>query len=105
MRQLVSYKNEIARRFVVSAVDANTGDYIAMTQKDTTVDFLAQSAVASGSLPGIFPPQHLNGNIFFDGGTVYNVNIASAVNQCLDDGFSQEDIIIDVLICGYSTNP
>ena len=79
MKRLVEYKGEIARRFVVSAVDANTGDYIAMTQKDTPFENLAQSAVASGSIPVIFPPQHLNGHVFFDGGTVYNVNLSSAV--------------------------
>ena len=63
----------------MSAVDANTGDYIAMTQKDTPFENLAQSAVSSGSLPGIFPPQHLNGHVFYDGGMIYNVNLASAI--------------------------
>ena len=56
MNALAEYKGKIARRFVVSAIDTNTGEYIAMTQKDTPFENLAQSAVASGSLPGIFPP-------------------------------------------------
>lgn len=35
-----------------------------------------------------------------DGGTTWNVNIPSAVNECLDMGFDEEDIILDVVICG-----
>lgn len=38
-----------------------------------------------------------------DGGTVWNVNIPSAINQCLDMGYAEEDIIMDVIICGYTT--
>ena len=37
-----------------------------------------------------------------DGGTVWNVNVDSAVTQCLDMGYEEEDIIMDVIICGYS---
>ena len=57
MRSLVSSRGSIERRFAVTAVDVNTGDTIAMTQENTTIDDLAQSCVSSGSLPGIFPPQ------------------------------------------------
>lgn len=70
---------EIRRHFTVSAVDVNTGDYIAMTDKDTPFENLAQSALASGSIQVIFPPQHLNGYVFMDGGTAYNVNLDTAV--------------------------
>ena len=37
-----------------------------------------------------------------DGGTVWNINVSSAVKQCLDMGFEQSDIIVDVAICGYT---
>ena len=36
-----------------------------------------------------------------DGGTVWNINIDSAVQQCLEIVDKEEDIIIDVAICGY----
>ena len=38
LEKIISSKGAINRRFAVAAVDTNTGDYIAMTQKDTTVD-------------------------------------------------------------------
>lgn len=46
----------IKRNFTVSAVDANTGEYIAMSNKNTPYENLAQSALSSGSLPGILLP-------------------------------------------------
>lgn len=41
-----------------------------------------------------------------DGGTVWDLNIDSAVKQCMDgvvDDYSQ--ITIDILVCGYSAKP
>ena len=54
LRTIVDSRGSIERRFVVSALDTNTGEYVPMTQKDTPVEMLAQSAMASGSLPGTF---------------------------------------------------
>ena len=79
LKEIVGYKNEIARRFAVGAVDTNTGDFIVMDQTNTVIEDLAQSALSSGSIPAVFAPQHLNGYIFMDGGTVWNTNLNSAV--------------------------
>ena len=40
-----------------------------------------------------------------DGGTVWNVNVNSAVRQCMDMGYDQSDIIVDVLVCSYTEWP
>ena len=82
-----------------------TGEYIAMTQENTTFDDLAQSSLSSGSIPVVFPPQHLNGHIFMDGGTVWNVNADSAIQQCMEMVDDPADIVLDVAICGYSAPP
>jgi len=37
-----------------------------------------------------------------DGGTVWNINVDSAVLQCFDMGFAEEDIIMDVVIIDYT---
>ena len=101
LRDIVDDENVIARRFAVTAVDVNTGDYVVMDQTNTPVEDLAQSAIASGSLPGIFPPQQMNGYVFMDGGTVWDVNLTSAVQQCMEIVDDYSDIIVDVAICGY----
>ena len=35
-----------------------------------------------------------------DGGTVWNINIDDAIVQCLDRGYNEADIILDMYICG-----
>ena len=37
-----------------------------------------------------------------DGGTVWNINIIDAVEQCLNQGYKGEDVILDMYICGFS---
>lgn len=101
LNEIIAFKGSIARRFTVGAVDINTGDFIAMDQTNTTFETLAQSALSSGSIPVVFPPQHLNGHVFMDGGTVWNINLASAVQQCMEIVDDYSDIIVDVAICGY----
>lgn len=105
LRSIINDRS-VARSFAVSAVDVQTGDYIAMTQDDTPLENLAQSALSSSSIPVTFQPQHLNGHIFMDGGTVWNVNLDTAINQCLEHFVDkQEDIIVDIAICGTLNRP
>jgi len=57
--------------------------------------------MASSSIPGIFPPTHYHDMVLMDGGTIDDVNIVAAINECHDLGFTDETkIIIDVCICG-----
>ena len=65
---------------------------------------MPNAAVASASIPGIFPPYVWEGKgIFMDGGTVYNINVEGAINRCMDGIVDDESkIIVDVLICGES---
>ena len=101
IRDIMAYKGSIARKFVVTAVDANTGDYVAMTQKDTTYEDLAQSSMSSGSIPVVFPPQLLKEHVFIDGGTGWGINLPSAIQQCMDIVDDYSNIIVDVAVCGY----
>ena len=76
-----------------------------MTHENTTYEDLAQSALSSGSIPVVLPPQHLNGHVFMDGGTVWNVNLDTAIQQCLEVVDDVSDIIVDVAVCSYSSVP
>ena len=80
LTQLVAPYSEIKRRFTVSAVDVNTGDYEVFDQSNTTFEELPQVCFASGSIPTVFPPQHYKGMVLMDGGTVWDVNVESAIN-------------------------
>lgn len=103
LTEIVGEVGEIKRRFVVSAVDANSGVYVPWTNENTDIDSLPQAVMSSASIPFVFPPQHMDGYVLMDGGSVWNINIPTAINTCLDQGYAQEDIILDVAICGYSS--
>jgi len=67
---------------------------------------LADAAVSSAAIPLVFPPHVWEGKgIFMDGGTVRNINIDAAIEQCVDAGFSESQIILDILICASQLKP
>lgn len=49
-------------------------------------------------VPGYFAPEAADGTDYFDGSTIMNLDVFSAVNQCLDQGFAIEDVVIDVVM-------
>jgi hypothetical protein len=40
-----------------------------------------------------------------DGGTVWNTNLVSAVNKCLEVVDSKSKIVVDIAICGHAELP
>jgi len=40
-----------------------------------------------------------------DGGTVWDVNVNSAINQCHEMGATNEEITLDILVCGTISPP
>ena len=48
--------NEIKRNFTVNAANVETGDYVSFNQTNLEIDDIAQAAVSSSSIPGVFPP-------------------------------------------------
>ena len=87
------------RRWTTGSIDANTGRFITMNQTNCEFEDLPTCTLASGSIPAALPPQHWNGHILADGGTLWDINIDSAINQCLDIVDDPADIIIDIIIC------
>ena len=83
IHDLVEPFQKFAKRFTVAAVDANTGNYMRFNQDNIQFEELAQAAIASGSIPAVFPPQHFHDMVLMDGGTVRNINVESAIDQCL----------------------
>jgi len=63
-------------------VDANTGEYHVFDERNTPFDELFNAVVASSSIELWFPPHDYLGTSFIDGGSVWNVNLSSAINRC-----------------------
>ena len=71
---------EIQRRISIGSVNVEDGLFTVWDQKSIQYSDLAEAAVASASIPGVFPPHYWEGKgRFMDGGTVYNLNIDSAI--------------------------
>ena len=70
----------IKRRWTTGAIDANSGEYVAMSQENCSFEDLPTCALASGSIPIMMNPRLWKGHVLADGGTVWDVNIDSAIN-------------------------
>jgi len=91
------------RRVSLSAANVNTGEFHTFDQKTTPITDLAKAAFASASIPTIFPPFNWDGvGLFMDGGTIKNVDIQAAINQCMEVVDDESKITIDVLVCSPS---
>mmetsp|Transcript_88583 Transcript_88583/g.122366 ORF Transcript_88583/g.122366 Transcript_88583/m.122366 type:complete len:159 (+) Transcript_88583:499-975(+) len=55
--------------------------------------------MASASIPVIFQPRHVDGRYYMDGGTVWNTNIASAIQKCYEKVGDYSKISIDIANC------
>ena len=104
MTDLIAPYGEVKRRWTTAALDWNSGEYVQMNQTNCPFEDLPTCAMASGSIPFVFQPRQWKGYVLADGGTVWNVNIDSAINQCIDAGYDSSDIIIDLAVCFYN-NP
>lgn len=82
-KMLDEHPNGPQRKVVVSAVDVNTGTYVTFTEKDP-IDKMIMGVVSSASIPFIFPHRKIGNNVLMDGGTVWNTNLVSAVDRCLE---------------------
>ena len=61
-------------------------------------DSMLNVLFASFATPGFFPPAEAFGSQWFDGSAVYDIDIFTAINKCLDQGFAEKDIIVDVVL-------
>lgn len=59
---------------------------------------------ASFSFPGLFPPTDSMGSTWFDGSTIWDLDISSVVNKCLET-HEESDIVLDVILTSKQDLP
>lgn len=89
---------------VVAAVDTITGGY-EVFDETTPIDELPLAVISSASIPAVFVHREYKGYVLMDGGTVWNSNLISAVNKCMELVDSKSKIVIDVATCHYVDMP
>jgi len=73
----------VKRKVTFAACDTENMDYVTndFNVSDTLPEEYLLSAVASSSIPFLFPTQKLGGKVLMDGGTLWNVDIPSAIRR------------------------
>jgi NTE family protein len=76
------------RRFVVTAVDAESGEFRALDRNSGVP--LLQAVAASCAVPGVYPPVTIDGRRYVDGG------MRSAANADLAEGYEQVVVLAPI---------
>ena len=90
---------KIYKALIVGSVDANTGNYVTFSEKDTAFEDLPTAVVSSASIPFVFPHRVFKNHTLMDGGTVWNLNLVSAIQRCREMVDDDSKIVIDVISC------
>jgi hypothetical protein len=89
----------INRMLNIGITDIKDGSYKDFTEQNITAgENLLDALQASMTFAGFFPPADVLGSSYFEGSAVWDVDIFSAINKCIDQGFSEQDIIVDVIL-------
>ncbi len=91
---------KISRKFVIGATQARDGIYKSWDEEDIkTIEELVNIVRSSAAIPVIFPSIEQKGEYYMDGGVINNVDVFSGIHKCLDMGFEEKDITVDIVRC------
>jgi hypothetical protein len=82
----------------VGLTDVLQGTYVDFLESGLSGDNLYNVMYAQFAQAGVFPPTEFNNTDYFDGSTIWDLDIFSVVNQCQAMGFADTDIVVDVLL-------
>jgi len=89
----------VKRHMLVAADDSVTGDYIVFDSDKVALEDLPMSIVSSASIPLVFPDRKIGDWVLGDGGTVWGINLISAVEKCMELVDHPSKIVMDLAIC------
>ena len=82
----------------IGLTDVLQGKYTDFNAEQLTGDELSNVMYAQFAQAGFFPPVEFDNTDWFDGSTIWDLDIFSVVNHCQDLGFADEDIVVDVIL-------
>lgn len=87
----------------IGLTDVLKGTYVDYQEDGLVGDDLNNVLFAQFAQAGVFPPAEFNNTDYFDGSTIWDLDIFSVVNKCQDMGFADEDIVVDVVLTSEKT--
>jgi len=87
----------------VGLTDVLKGTYVDYQEAALNGDNLYNVMYAQFAQAGVFPPVEFNNTDYFDGSTIWDLDIFSVVNQCQALGYADADIVVDVILTSEKT--
>jgi predicted acylesterase/phospholipase RssA len=104
LKQTLSLRPLADRKFVIGATDDATAQPVFWEEGDVTnsdgsvnIDLWAKIVRASSAVSGAFQTVLINGVTHSDGGGVMGTNVFSAITRCLEAGYVESDVVVDVV--------
>lgn len=96
-----SYKRWVG----VGATDLLSGNYVFFNSSKLDLDIMNIGVLSSMATDTFFPYVEFKGLELVTGSIKYSVDVLSGINACEELGYTQDDIIIDVIMCSGSQLP
>ena len=87
----------------IGLTDVLKGTYVDFKEEDLSGDNLYNVLFAQFASAGFFPPVEFNNTDYFDGSTIWDLDIFSVVNKCQDLGYDDSNIVVDVIMTSEKT--
>lgn len=91
-------KDGIFKKVSVGATDTKTGQFVRFTEEIGYQDMVFKAARASAAIPGVFESVTYHNMTLVDGGVLINLDIAGAIERCMEIVDDEKDITIDIIM-------
>lgn len=85
------------RNITVGVTNMNEGKFYNVLNTQLSHSDMVTAIIASGSPPFFFPPVLIDGVTYADGGCLINLDVFSAINQCIAATGKEEDVVVDMV--------
>ena len=89
----------LERNLVICATNALTGKFECFNDAIIKEHGVTGAIMASTAFPPLFPSYKYIGNNYYDGTIKHSMEYIQAINECVDKGFTKEQIVVDILLC------
>jgi hypothetical protein len=95
----------IKRNLIIGTTNIETGLFERFDSDSSSVGDTIYEVMTSTAFPVIFPNIDYKDNTYIDGGVKLSVDIAAGIQKCIDKGYNQTSIYVDVVLCNSKVLP
>lgn len=90
---------KLKRQFLLGATNIREGTYDLYHEQNMEPFELVDAIMSSAAYPVLLPSADFRNNKYMDGGVKNAIDVSAGIHKCLDAGFSQKEIVIDIILC------